>query len=141
MEITNLEDCFKFRLLRYIKPDKEKTKRSIEVSKQRLNEAEMAFKFKIFKYVILESYMAMFHSARALLYKDGIQEKSHFALFIYLKEKYSNKIPLHILNLLNIHRLERHESLYGLDYQPSEEDALISIKDAKDFIKEIEKYI
>ena len=50
MEITNLEDCFKFRLLRYIKPDKEKTKRSIEVSKQRLNEAEMAFKFKIFKY-------------------------------------------------------------------------------------------
>ena len=141
MEITNLEDCFKFRLLRYIKPDKEKTKRSIEVSKQRLNEAEMAFKFKIFKYVLLESYMAMFHSARALLYKDGIQEKSHFALFIYLKEKYSNKIPLHILNLLNIHRLERHESLYGLDYQPSEEDALISIKDAKDFIKEIEKYI
>ena len=141
MEITNLEDCFKFRLLRYIKPDKEKTKRSIEVSKQRLNEAEMAFKFKIFKYVILESYMAMFHSARALLYKDGIQEKSHFALFIYLKEKYSNKIPLHILNLLNIHRLERHESLYGLDYQPSEEDALISIKDAKNFIKEIEKYI
>jgi len=141
MEITNLEDCFKFRLLRYIKPDKEKTKRSIEVSKQRLNEAEIAFKFKIFKYVILESYMAMFHSARALLYKDGIQEKSHFALFIYLKEKYSNKIPLHILNLLNIHRLERHESLYGLDYQPSEEDALISIKDAKDFIKEIEKYI
>ena len=141
MEITNLEDCFKFRLLRYIKPDKEKTKRSIEVSKQRLNEAEMAFKFKIFKYVILESYMAMFHSARALLYKDGIQEKSHFALFIYLKEKYSNKIPLHILNLLNIHRLERHESLYGLDYQPSEGDALISIKDAKDFIKEIEKYI
>ena len=141
MEITNLEDCFKFRLLRYIKPDKEKTKRSIEVSKQRLNEAEMAFKFKIFKYVILESYMAMFHSARALLYKEGIQEKSHFALFIYLKEKYSNKIPLHILNLLNIHRLERHESLYGLDYQPSEGDALISIKDAKDFIKEIAKYI
>ena len=141
MEITNLEDCFKFRLLRYIKPDKEKTKRSIEVSKQRLNEAEMAFKFKIFKYVILESYMAMFHSARALLYKEGIQEKSHFALFIYLKEKYSNKIPLHILNLLNIHRLERHESLYGLDYQPSEEDALTSIKDAKDFIKEIEKYV
>jgi len=141
MEITNLEDCFKFRLLRYIKPDKEKTKRSIEVSKQRLNEAEMAFKFKIFKYVILESYMAMFHSARALLYKDGIQEKSHFAMYIYLKEKYSNKIPLHILNLLNIHRTERHEAMYGLEYKPTEEDAVTAIQDAKIFIKEIEKCI
>ena len=32
--------------------------------------------------------MSMFHAARALLYKNWIQEKSHFAMYIYLKEKY-----------------------------------------------------
>ncbi|MBS3143854.1 HEPN domain-containing protein [Candidatus Woesearchaeota archaeon] len=141
MEITNVEDCFKFRLLRKIKPDKEKTEKSLEISKHRLNEAEKVLKLKIFEYAILESYMAMFHASRALLYKDGIQEKSHFAVFIYLKEKYKNKIPLHILNLLNIHRTERHEAMYGLEYKPTEEDALTAIEDANAFVREIEKCI
>ena len=141
MEIRNVEDCFRFRLLRDVKPDKEKTKRSLEISEIKLNEAEKALKFKIFEYVILESYMAMFHVARALLYKDGVQEKSHFALFIYLKEKYSNKIPINILNLMNIHRTERHEAMYGLEYKPTIEDALTAIEDAKIFVKEIKKVI
>ena len=141
MEIRNIEDCFKFRLLRKIAPDEEKTKKSLEISKQRLNEAEMAIELKIFQYAILESYMSMFHAARALLYKDGIQEKSHFAIFIYLKEKYSDKIPLHILNFLNIHRTERHEAMYGLEYKPEEQDALVALGDAKAFVKEIEKYV
>ena len=141
MEIRNAEDCFRFRLLRRINPDKEKTKRSLEISDIKLEEARKALNLKIFEYVILGSYMAMFHSARALLYKDGIQEKSHFALFIYLKEKYKEQIPINILNLLNIHRTERHEAMYGLEYRPTEEDALTAVEDAKIFVKEVKKAI
>ena len=141
MEIRNVEDCFRFRLLRKINPDKEKTKRSLEISDIKLEEARKALNLKIFEYVILGSYMAMFHSARALLYKDGIQEKSHFALFIYLKEKYKEQIPINILNLLNIHRTERHEAMYGLEYRPTEEDALTAVEDAKIFVKEVKKAI
>ena len=139
MEIRNINDCFRFRLLRKIPPNKEKSKRSLEIAKQKLDGVKYVIKLKIFEFAILESYMAMFHSARALLYKDGIQEKSHFAIFVYLREKYSKKISLPILNLLNIHRTERHEALYGLDYKPNEEDALIAFEDAKTFVKEIEK--
>jgi len=141
MEIRNVEDCFRFRLLRKIKPDEEKTKKSFEISKKKLIEAERAIQLEIFEYAILEAYMAMFHASRALLYKDGIQEKSHFAIFIYLKEKYSDKIPLHILNFLNIHRIERHEAMYGLEFKPEEQDASVAIEDAKAFTKEIEKII
>jgi len=32
-------------------------------------------------FVILAAYTAMFHAARAVLYKDGIQEKSHYATY------------------------------------------------------------
>ena len=141
MEIRNIEDCLKFRLLRKIKPDKEKTKRSLELAEEKLIEGEKVIKFKIFQYVILEAYMSMFHAARALLYKDGIQEKSHFAIFIYLKEKYSNQIPLHILNFLNIHRTERHEAMYGLEYKPKKEDALVALEDARTFVNEIKKIL
>ena len=83
--------------------------------------------------------MAMFHAARALLYKDGIQEKNHYAIFLYLRERYATKIPLRILNLFNLYRIERHETMYGLEYQPRREDALSGIEDAKMFVREIEK--
>lgn len=141
MEIRNIEDCFRFRLLRKIKPDKEKQKKSLEIAKYRLKQAEEAIRLKIFEYAILESYMAMFHASRALLYRDGIQEKSHYAIFVYLKEKYSNKIPLNIINFLNIHRTERHEAMYGLEYKPEKQDAITALDDAKLFVKEIEKLL
>lgn len=139
MQIRNIEDCLKFRLLRKINPDKDKYNKSLEIAKSRLNEAEKALKMNFFKFAILEAYMAMFHSCRALLYKDGVQEKSHYAMYIYLKEKYSNKIPLNVINLLNIHRTERHEAMYGLEYEPNKDDAVTALDDAKLFVKEIEK--
>ena len=141
MEVRNVEDCFRFRLLRKINPDKEKTERSFEVAKQKLKEAENALKLGIFEYAVLEAYMGMFHASRALLYRDGIQEKSHFAIYIYLKERYGKRIPLPIINFLNIHRTERHEALYGLEYKPSQQDAQAAVKDAKIFIEEMEKQI
>ena len=141
MEIKNVEECFRFRLLRKIKPDKEKSKKSMEIAKKRLDGARNLLKLKIFNYVILEAYMAMFHSARSLLYKDGIQEKSHYAVYVYLKEKYSSKIALPIINYLNIHRTERHETVYSLEYEPDEKDAKIALEDAEFFVKEIEKVL
>jgi len=141
MEIRHVEDCFKFRLLRKIKPDRDKSIKSLEIAQQRLEQAKNALKLKFFQYAILESYMAMFHAARSLLYKDGIQEKSHFAIGIYLKEKYGDKIPIQIINLLNIHRTQRHEAMYGLEFEPRKEDALTAIEDAKLFVQEIEKIL
>ncbi len=141
MEIRNVEDCFRFRLLRRINPDTDKSKKSLEIAKNRFVRAKEALKLKIFDFAILESYMAMFHAARALLYKDGIQEKSHYAVYIYLREKYSNKIPLPVISLFNIHRTERHDAMYGLEYRPEENDAKIALKDAGDFVKEIGKVV
>lgn len=139
MEIRTVEDCFRLRLLRKIPSDLDKSRKSMELSKQSIKEAEESLKCSIVKYVIISSYMAMFHAARAILYRDGIQEKNHYAVYIYLKEKYFDKINLGIINLLNIHRIQRHEANYGLDYIPTREDALQSINDAKLFVQEVGK--
>ncbi|MFH1053577.1 MAG: HEPN domain-containing protein [Candidatus Woesearchaeota archaeon] len=141
MRINNMDDCFKARLLRKINPDMDKSKRSLELAKKRLEQGEKGVKLKIYHLSILEAYMTMFHSARALLYKDGIQEKSHYAIYIYLREKYSDKIPINIINLLNIHRTERHEAMYGLEYEPNKDDAKTALEDAKVFLREIEKFL
>ena len=144
MEIKTIEDCFRFRLLRNIKPDSEKAKKSIELAERDIREAKKAFDVEkdfLYKFVIMYSYLSMFHSARAVLYKDGIQEKSHYAIFIYLKEKYSSVVPLAVLNLLNIHRIERHEAMYGLEYEPDREETSRALKDAIVFVEEMKKRI
>jgi uncharacterized protein (UPF0332 family) len=139
METKTIADCMRERLLRKIPPDMEKSRKSIETAKKRLEAAENAVKLRIYPYAILESYAAMFHAARALLYRDGIQEKSHYATYIYLKEKYASKIPANTSNLLNIHRTERHETLYGLEYTPNQTEAQTALEDAKTFTQQIEK--
>ena len=143
MEIKNTNDCLKLRLLRKIAPDSEKTKKSLELARERIESAEYLSKIslKLNYPIIVEAYTAMFHAARALLYRDGIQEKNHFAVYIYLKDKYSNRISLNIINLLNTYRLERHEAVYGLNYRPSKEDAESALEDAKLFVSEIEKQL
>ena len=141
MEIKTIEDCFKLRLLRKINPSKEKSIRSLELSKCQLKEAGYLFEKDFFRYVVVSSYMAMFHAARAVLYSDGIQEKNHFAIYIYLKENYSKIIPINIINIINIYRIERHEAVYGLGYEANKEEAEISIKDAESFVDAMESIL
>lgn len=141
MEIRTIKDCFKLRLLRKIASDKEKTKKSLEIAEDNLKDAKVGLNHNLFKFAVMSSYMAMFHAARAVLYHDGIQEKNHFAVYIYLKEKYRGELSEAILNLLNIHRIERHEAIYGLEYVPEKEDAKTAIQDARVFINEIKRIL
>ena len=131
----NINFLLKTRKLKKIPKDIEKSKSSIKIAKSRIIESQNLLKEKFYKQSILSSYTSMFHSARALLYKDGIQEKSHYATLVYLKEKYSKTIPLNILNNFENYMRTRHNILYGLeDSNESNQKATNSIKTAKAFL-------
>lgn len=85
-----LEELFEKRLLRKITPDITKSNKSIETAHKFLKDAINMQNKSGENFVILAAYTAMFHAARAILYKEGIQEKSHFATYIYIKEKYED---------------------------------------------------
>lgn len=136
-----LDDCFKKRLLRDIKPDMEKSSRSLEIAQDKLQISKTAFKKELYEACLIYGYTSMFHSARSILYRDGIQEKSHICIPLYLKEKYANKIPVYLIQSLDNFRIERHETLYGLDFETSKKDAEICIKDAEEFYKQIKKIV
>ena len=75
-----LNACFRKRLLRRERPDVEKSRRSIEVAQAKLNAAEQAFSHGLLDATVVLAYTTMFHAARAILFKDGIIEKSHVCL-------------------------------------------------------------
>lgn len=83
-----LDECFKKRLLRRERPDLEKCKRSIEVAAAKLDGAQRTFKHGLPDATVVLAYTAMFHAARAILFRDGVVEKSHICVVEYLKEKY-----------------------------------------------------
>lgn len=136
-----LKELFEKRLLRKIPKDLDKSKKSLEISKKYLNDCKKLSMIPIFNLVILSAYTSMFHAARALLYRDGIQEKSHYAVFIYLKDKYANDIGNELLFEFSNAREQRHDGLYGLESEFNDDDAKHIVNVAESFYKKINEIL
>lgn len=138
----DVKECFEKGLLKKDIKSKEKARKSIETAKHKLEIAKSTFEMKIYEEAIINAYAAMFHAARALLFKDGIAERSHFGVYVYLKEMYKDKIEARFINELNALRLERHEIWYGLEkLEIKEVEAEDVISVARDFINVAERLI
>ena len=79
---------------------------------------------------------AMFHAARAVLFRDGIVERSHVCLIEYLKDRYvkTGRMSEALINTLNAARVDRHETLYGLETRSNEGEAEHSLRRAREFL-------
>jgi uncharacterized protein (UPF0332 family) len=138
----NLEECLEKRLLRNAPPDRLKSEKAIEMAQRAIIQAEKLLEHGFYEQAILYSYTAMFQGARALLFKDGFIEKSHYCVVEYLKRHYvqSGKLDQRHIHWLDTYRIERHETLYGLEKMDvNEEDANAAISSAKDFLKAIRR--
>lgn len=132
----NIRECFEKRLLREDRPDLRRSGRSMEVAEAKIKEAEKALGYGLLDAAVILAYTAMFHAARAVLFRDGIVERSHVCLIEYLKERYvkTGRMSEALINTLDSARVDRHEALYGLETRSSEREAEHSLQRAKDFI-------
>jgi uncharacterized protein (UPF0332 family) len=109
---------------------------SLKTAKHHIENAKKVFSMKIYDLAFISSYNAMFHSARAVLFNDGVIERSHVCIVEYLKSKkmFSKKY----VNLLDMYRLKRHATQYGLEVLIKRKEAKISIENAEEFIDAVE---
>jgi len=137
----NYNDCIEKGLLRRIPPSRDKAVQSLKKASEWLKESENSLKAEAYGSTILTSYMAMFHSARAILFFDGFREKSHACVSKYLEEKYvkTGKLDKKWIELLDHNREVRHDDQYNLSFFSSEDDAEKSLESARDFIQSMEK--
>jgi uncharacterized protein (UPF0332 family) len=87
--------------------------------------------------------MSMFHAAKAVLFRDGVRERSHKCVAVYLKEKYGKAgiIPINLIHSLDSHRMERHDIVYGFEFIATREDAEVAVEDGKEFLNLVEKLL
>ena len=140
--MMDVEQCIAKGLLRKDVPDKEKVKKSLAISEKKLAKANKMQALGLFEDALVNCYASMFHAGRALLFRDGIREKSHFGLWVYLNEKFQGIIEKRFLNELNALRLERHEISYGLDEADvGKERSEDAIKTAMGFLVAVKKLV
>ena len=46
-----------------------------------------------------------------------------------------------LINALDVHRIERHEVLYGIEFVVTKDDCETAIEDAEEFIRRVEKVL
>jgi uncharacterized protein (UPF0332 family) len=81
----------------------------------------------------------MFHTARALLFKDGVKERSHLCIPIYLKSKYPELVKF--ANTLDAYRMFRHRTIYAIEITIDKYEAEEAIEAAEEFVDKIDEMI
>jgi uncharacterized protein (UPF0332 family) len=138
---VNLRECFEKGLLVRGRASRETVESTIRLARHSLERAKGNFGMRYFDVALTLAYQSMLHSARALLFKDGIKERSHVCVVVYLKEKYGDDPRLsRYINLLDSYRVSRHEIVYRGGYV-SEEEGSAAIEDAESFLNAVEELL
>lgn len=120
------------KLLR-IAPKRNMILKEIEGALSDLKDAEDSLQRRKFKWATIQGYYSMFHSARALLYSRGFREKSHYALFLAMRELFSNQLGRGLIGRFEQGMELRQEADYGLKF--SEDGAIETVEGASEFLK------
>ena len=134
LKMNDFERCIKERRLIKIRPSKEIIQKEVESSEYDLERARNSLDEGDFKWAAVQSYYSMFHAAKALVFKKGYREKSHFCLIIALRTLYvkEDKLESEMVENLELCLNLRHEADYGLTYH--QESAETALKYAEEFL-------
>ena len=118
---------------------REMIRKEINAAKKDLQDAQDSLRQRKFKWATIQAYYSIFHSARALLYRRGFREKSHYALLVAIRELYSDKLEEELVSGFDQSMELRQEADYGLEF--SRTGAAETIESAKKFLKRTEELL
>jgi len=100
-----------------------------------LEEAKESLSRKKYKWSTIQSYYAMFHAARALIYKAGYREHNHYCLRIALRALYveTGLLEAHHIEIFHMAKNLRENADYHGNF--SSEDAEHLYQEAINFLK------
>lgn len=118
----DFSDCLEKGLLKENVDAKNRVSTSIKTAEKFMNAARKNFEIEEFETCLIMSYNSIFHICRALLFKKGFVERSHFCLVVALRYYYDQDEELStFLNSIDKVRLSRHEVQYRGEFTDKEE--------------------
>lgn len=94
-----------------------------------------------YKWATIQAYYSMFHAARALLFKKGYREKSHYCLKVALQALFADEgiIDQHLVDDFDTTMLLRETADYKSDF--SKEGAEAALENAEEFLRITEELL
>lgn len=133
--MRDIEDCFRKKLLQRVRPSEEKAHESLNLALSYLEEAKISAGASAKRMSFSAAYLAWFHAARAILFRDGIREKSHYCIELYL-ETYvkAGRLDEEWILMFNRFRNRRHDNQYSFGTVPTDDEIRTAIDEAGRFI-------
>ena len=140
--LTRLDECYKRGLLRKVTASNDKAYLSLAQARDWVIEAGYDCDAGANRSALMAAYMGYFHAARAVLFRDGIREKSHYCVGVYL-EYYCEKKMLEDEWALQFDHMRtlRQSDQYSLDARPTIEEVRQAIYEAGKFIERMEQLV
>ena len=136
----DIKECLEEGYLKKIVPDEGLIKKELNEAKYDFDKAERAFSEKDFKWCIVKSYYAIFHAARAVLFKIGLKEKRHFAIGVVLEDlSKQGKLEHKFISDFYAAMSSREEADYHYAY--SKEAAEHNLQISKEFLEEMHSFL
>jgi len=135
-----IDNLFADGSLKRIQKSPERAEKSLEAAAKYLKDARLSLGAGAFSVSVLGSYSAAFHAARAILFIDGVAERSHYAVCEYLREKHGALGSAEV-NGLDMYRSLRHNVAYGLESESDEKEAKAALDFAVKFTANARKYL
>ena len=90
----------------------------------------------------MAAYMGYFHAARALLFRDGVREKSHYCIGVYLESYCENGLleDEWVLQFDHMRGLRQNDQ-YSLDARPTVLEVRQALAEADKFIERMEQLV
>ena len=93
------DDCIKKGKLKKSAIDGSVFSRTLKMAKEDLESAESSLNHGDWAWSIIQSYSAMLNISRAILFRDGYVEKSHYCVVAYLRHNHFDDLEDHIERL------------------------------------------
>jgi len=115
--------------------------KELEGAQDDLAEAEAGYERGSYKWSTIQSYYAMFHAARALLYSHGYREKSHYCLSVAIRHLFVSRGALDgtLVDDMDDARALREDADYRTEF--SEAGAHHNLNAARRLIKQVGKLL
>ncbi|MBS3099164.1 HEPN domain-containing protein [Candidatus Pacearchaeota archaeon] len=108
----DFQKCLDEGFIRKDRNVEERVSDEILLAERFLNSAKNNLKIKEYEMCVIAAYNSIFHCERALLYKKGYTERSHFCIVVALKRFYDDEKLIELLHSADKIRISRHEVQY-----------------------------
>jgi uncharacterized protein (UPF0332 family) len=137
--LIDLKECIDKGLLRKTAPSREQARMCLEKAEQSLGDAKANLSEGRYDATVLLAYGALLSASRAMLFNDGMREKSHACVARYLEAKYGDKLGMKTIELLDAFRESRHEVQYSAAFRASKMQAREITEFAEEFLEKAGK--